>query len=164
MIRVPLAVPAPEASAQRPLMVRAPPRRDHGEAIHDRKGIVGDVRLNGMSPHRWRNRALPLDDLGPVRFGPATAEVGPAFYRGTVTVAEPRDTYLALDGWMKGNAWINGFHFGRYWSRGPQRSLYVPGPVLHAGDNEIVLLELHTAPCLRTVDLRDHPDLGSTES
>lgn len=31
----------------------------------------------------------------------------------------------------------------RHWaSQGPQVTLYVPGPLLHAGDNEIVLLEL----------------------
>lgn len=37
---------------------------------------------------------------------------------------------------------VNGFPLGRYWRRGPQRTLYVPRPVVRAGTNEIVVLEL----------------------
>lgn len=62
-----------------------------------------------------------------------------------------------------GNAWVNGFALGRYWSRGPQRSLYVPAPVLRAGTNEVVVLELHAAHRSRTVDFVDAADLGPTE-
>lgn len=48
---------------------------------------------------------------------------------------------------------------GRYWSmRGPQMTLYVPGPVLHEGRNELVLLELEAPPSRPTVDLSDEPD------
>jgi beta-galactosidase len=38
--------------------------------------------------------------------------------------------------------WVNGFCLGRYWSLGPQRSLYLPWPLLRAGRNELVVLEL----------------------
>lgn len=88
--------------------------------------------------------------------------MGPAFHRGVFEVEQPADTYLDLTGWTKGNAWINGFALGRHWSRGPQRRLYVPGPVLRPGTNELVVLELH-ATARATVDLRDTPDLGPTE-
>ncbi|KAL6780687.1 hypothetical protein ACKKBF_B12155 [Auxenochlorella protothecoides x Auxenochlorella symbiontica] len=65
---------------------------------------------------------------------------GPAFNKQTGHMA---DTYLSVRGWSKGIAWINGFNLGWHWaSQGPQVTLYVPGPLLHAGDNEIVLLEL----------------------
>lgn len=37
---------------------------------------------------------------------------------------------------------MNGFCLGRYWRRGPQETLYVPGPVLRSGPNELVVLEL----------------------
>lgn len=37
---------------------------------------------------------------------------------------------------------MNGFCLGRYWSAGPQRTLYVPGPVLREGANEVWVLEL----------------------
>ena len=84
---------------------------------------------------------------------------GPTLYRGTFEVAEPLDTFLALPGWQKGVAWINGFNLGRHWDIGPQRTHYVPAPILGKGTNEIIVLELHDreAP---VVEFRDEPDLG----
>ncbi|CAM5681997.1 hypothetical protein SALBM311S_05897 [Streptomyces alboniger] len=38
----------------------------------------------------------------------------------------PADTFLALPGWTKGQAWVNGFHLGRYWNRGPQQHAVRP--------------------------------------
>jgi beta-galactosidase len=34
---------------------------------------------------------------------------------------------------------VNGFNMGRYWDAGPQRTLYVPGPLLQRGFNEVSL-------------------------
>ena len=34
---------------------------------------------------------------------------------------------------------INGFNIGRYWNRGPQKTLYVPAPLLKSGKNEVRL-------------------------
>jgi beta-galactosidase len=73
------------------------------------------------------------------------------------------DRYLSLDGFRKGVAWVNGFCLGRYWSRGPQRTLAIPGPVLRQGRNELVVLELHAAAS-RTACLLVEPDLGHTEA
>lgn len=72
------------------------------------------------------------------------------------------DTFLRFDGWNKGIAWINGFNLGRYWKAGPQHTLYVPGPLLRKGRNEIVLLELHGPPGDREIVLTDVPDLGES--
>ncbi|MFF8012518.1 hypothetical protein [Streptomyces sp. NPDC007929] len=44
-------------------------------------------------------------------------------------------------------------------SDGPQRTLYVPAPVLRTGSNELVLLELRAATATRAL-LTDTPDLG----
>ena len=52
------------------------------------------------------------------------------------------DARLELPGWTRGFVWVNGFNLGRYWSAGPRRSLYVPGPVLREGVNDVWLLEL----------------------
>lgn len=60
-------------------------------------------------------------------------------------------------------AWVNGFCLGRYWSRGPQGTLAVPGPVLRAGRNEVVVLEVHAAAS-RTVCMCVEPELGHTEA
>ncbi|AXI80156.1 glycoside hydrolase family 35 protein [Peterkaempfera bronchialis] len=159
-----LALTVPPGGAALAVLVENQGRVNYGRAIHDRKGLTGPVSVNG-APLRggWTSRPLPLDDLGALRYESATAPgVGPAFHRGTFEAAGPADTYLDLAGWTKGCAWVNGFHLGRYWSRGPQQRLYVPGPVLRAGGNEIVVLELH-ATARGSVDLRDAPDLGPTE-
>ncbi len=52
------------------------------------------------------------------------------------------DARLELPGLTRGFVWINGFGLGRYWSAGPQRTLFVPGPVLREGDNDLWVLEL----------------------
>jgi len=91
----------------------------------------------------------------------AFASAGPAFHHGTFDVSTPADAFLSLPGWTKGQAWINGFHLGRYWNRGPQRTLYVPAPVLRSGANDLVVLELH-GTTTSEVHLTDVPDLGPT--
>ena len=43
--------------------------------------------------------------------------------------------------------WVNGFNLGWYWPlKGPQMTTYVPGPLLRAGANKIVVLEFLCAP------------------
>ncbi|MFF9342315.1 beta-galactosidase [Streptomyces sp. NPDC014773] len=159
-----LAFTAPRAGSVLSILVENQGRVNYGQGIHDRKGLLGSVLVDGVEPSAWTNRPLPLTTLEDVPFAPTTTTpVGPAFHRGAFDVAEPADTYLHLDGWTKGNAWVNGFPLGRYWSRGPQKSLYVPAPVLRSGTNEIVVLELHAGPRGRTVDFRATPDLGPTE-
>ncbi|MER6098473.1 beta-galactosidase [Streptomyces sp. NPDC001728] len=160
-----LAFTVPRPGARLSVLVENQGRVNYGPAIRDRKGLLGRTTVNGTAPDVWHSRALPLDDPDAVVHRPhdaARPTVGPAFHRGTFTVDEPADTFLHLDGWTKGLAWINGFPLGRYWSRGPQTSLYVPAPVLRPGANDLTVLELH-ASATRHVHLRDTPDLGATE-
>ncbi|MFD7984144.1 beta-galactosidase family protein [Kitasatospora indigofera] len=159
-----VAFTVPREGALLSVLVENQGRVNYGSGIHDRKGLLGRVLLDGAELTGWTSRPLPLDDLDGLSFtedGPAQA--GPTFHRGTVELDEVADSFLHLPGWTKGNVWVNGFHLGRHWSRGPQRSLYVPGPVLRQGSNEITVLELHAAHRALTVDLRDTPDLGPTE-
>jgi beta-galactosidase len=44
--------------------------------------------------------------------------------------------------WGKGFTWVNGHNLGRYWNIGPQQTMYLPGPWLKRGKNEIVILDL----------------------
>lgn len=160
-----LAFTVPPGGADLALLVENQGRVNYGPGIHDRKGLTGPVTVNGApAPGGWRSRPLPLDDLAGLayRTDDPRPVVGPAFHRGVFEIAEPADSYLDLTGWTKGCAWLNGFALGRYWSRGPQRRLYVPGPVLRPGSNELVVLELH-ATARHAVDLRDTPDLGPVE-
>ncbi|GAA2810952.1 beta-galactosidase [Kitasatospora paracochleata] len=154
-----LAFTAPRHGAHLAVLVENQGRVNYGTAIHDRKGLLGRVTVNGEALADWTSRPLPLDSLDALAFIPAAPVVGPAFHLGTFTVDRPADGYLALPGWTKGLVWVNGFPLGRYCSRGPQTTLYVPAPVLRPGRNEITVLELH-ASATSTVELRDRPDLG----
>lgn len=161
---VELADPRPGAVLE--ILVENQGRVNYGPGLIDIKGLTGQVTLGGVPLTGWTSASLPLDTPpAPKVSGLDGGRVppGPAFHRGEFEIDEPADTFLAVDGWAKGAAWVNGFHLGRYWSRGPQRSLYVPGPVLRAGRNEVVLLELEAAADHGRVDLRDHAEFGPTE-
>lgn len=156
-----LAVRVPRTGATLEVLVENMGGVNYGPRIGTPKGLLGPVTLNGAALHGWDCHPLALDDLAAVPFAPSDAATAfePAFHRGTFEVTDPADTFLSLPGWTKGQAWINGFHLGRYWNRGPQHTLYVPGPVLRAGGNELILLELHATTATRA-QLTDTPDLG----
>ena len=139
-------------------------RVNYGPELADPKGIVGSITLDGVPVTGLTIHPLPLDNVGTLDFGagrPCTPGMpGPVLCHGAVTVDEPADTFVALDGWTKGVVWVNGFNLGRYWDRGPQRTLYLPGPLLRPGANDLHLLELHRSAA-PTITLTGTPDLGS---
>ena len=159
----PVEFAVPGAESELTLLVESMGRVNYGAGLGDRKGL-GAVLHTQQQLHRWTVEPMPLRDGTPGLLpwaGSAAPEAltGPAFHRACFDLAEPADTYLALPGWTKGYAWINGVLLGRYWDRGPQRTLYLPWPLLRAGRNELVLLELD-GTTTRAAELRPEPDLG----
>jgi len=157
------------------LLVEDQGRVDYGPRIGEPKGLIGPATVNGEPLAGWQVLPLNLADLGPVAEALRGAEAegarliaGPAFARATFDAprvsadGEIADLFLDTLGWGKGVAWINGFPLGRYWSRGPQRTLYVPAPVLKAEGNELIILELH-ATTSTEVRLLAEQELGHTE-
>ncbi|MEV6901715.1 beta-galactosidase family protein [Amycolatopsis sp. NPDC051372] len=148
-----------EAENQLDILVDTMGRINYGPYLADRKGIDGWVAMNTQQKlFGWEIRPLPLDDLSTVHFTADAPGVGPAFHRATVTIGAPADGFVALPGWEKGIVWLNGFNLGRYWSRGPQRTLYAPAPLWRRGRNELVVLELHQPG--ETLEIRAETDLG----
>jgi beta-galactosidase len=154
------------------LIVESQGRVNYGPRIGEDKGVVGGATLDGEPLTGWRTTALREADLRALSadaraFAPlgddATALPGPVFARAEFAVSEPGDRFLDTTGWGKGIAWVNGFCLGRYWSRPPQRTLYVPGPVLRPGANELVVLELDGAPTVRVRFAAD-ADLGPVDA
>ncbi|MEI6499528.1 MAG: glycoside hydrolase family 35 protein [Armatimonadota bacterium] len=141
------------------LLVENMGRVNYGFHLHDRKGITLCARHGQQFLFGWTIYPLQLDDLSALQFAPVDCLTGPAFFRGTFTVDEPTDTFLAVPGFTKGNCWVNGFNLGRHWEVGPQRTLYVPAPLLKTGENELIVLELHQTQCAKA-ELRDVQDLG----
>ena len=122
-----------------------------------RKGIDGPVLLDGVPVTDWQAWPLSMEGLKGLKFGGRAA--GPAFYRFTFRPEERGDTFLDTTGWGKGCALLNGVNIGRFWDIGPQRRLYIPGPMLREGENELILFESEgRAP--GTVTLAAEPDLG----
>jgi beta-galactosidase len=62
------------------------------------------------------------------------------------TADAPADTFLDVSDAGHGVAYVNGFCVGRYWDIGPQQTLYVPAPLVRAGRNEVLLLDLERIP------------------
>jgi len=135
-------------------------RINYGPHLQDPKGIVGDVTLDKVVLRNWMLYALDLDPVVGLK-DPLDNDVNdedssqiPSFYTGTIPPSPdgtPKDTFLHLPGWFKGQAYINGFNLGRYWPVvGPQITLYVPANVLHSGKQNssyLVLFEVDNAPC-----------------
>jgi len=142
------------------ILVENTGRTNYGpDLLDNRKGITESVSIGPHLLFNWEVFSLPFDDISDVRYKPAGSlfpESGiPCFHRGFFNLEEAGDTFLDYSGWGKGVCWINGVNIGRYWNTGPQRTLYVPGPFLKDGMNEVLLFELHedksagTAPVLR---------------
>ncbi|MGW1766565.1 beta-galactosidase [Streptomyces sp. NPDC002073] len=152
---LPEPVPGP---ARIDLWVESLGRVNYGPRLGEPKGITGGIRHERQYLHGVRARGLRLDafeDEARLRALPADPPPAgaPGLYRGTVEVAGPGDARLTLPGWTRGFVWVNGFNLGRYWSAGPQHELYVPGPVLRTGGNDVRVLELEQAPAAPAVRL-----------
>ena len=124
-----------------------------------RKGIDHCVQINGHMHNHWQQYTLPLDNIEKVDFSGEYKAGTPAFYRFTYDVEEKGDTFLDFEGWGKGCVFVNGFNIGRFWEIGPQKRLYIPGPLLKTGENEIIIFETD-GKVAETITLKDEPDIG----
>ncbi|MBC2593676.1 beta-galactosidase [Ruficoccus amylovorans] len=115
------------------------------EMMQDRKGL-GEVTLDGEKVTGWDIYPVPLElaDVASLEFGPVPVgdSVLPVFFRGTFEVDQPADTLLDMSGWGKGMVWVNGVNLGRFWDIGPQKTLYLPGPWMRKGENEIIVMDI----------------------
>jgi len=151
------------------ILVEDQGRVNYGPRLGEPKGLVGSARINGEVLWTWDILPLPLDNVSSVvqalekQTSDSDAAVsGPVFVQGTFDHAGGGDLFLSTEGWTKGMVWVNGFSLGRYWSRGPQHTLYVPGPLLRSESNTITVLELHAATHRSVAFVATH-NLGHTE-
>jgi beta-galactosidase len=111
-----------------------------GQMRENRKGITGSVLLGSEPLSNWNIYSLPLLKPGSLPLDGKKGD-GPTLYKGSFSLDTVGDTFLDMRGWTKGAVWINGHNLGRYWYIGPQQTLYVPGPWLRKGTNDIVVFE-----------------------
>ena len=154
------------------IIVEAMGRINSSTGMEDRKGMSGRVRLDRTNiSDGWTAKMMPFDpdynlfDLGDWMkledSHPRSDEDYPSFYAGVLSISDenPADTWIDMSGWTKGVLWINGRNIGRFWSIGPQQTLYVPGCWLHKGRNDILVLDFFGPRQKREVAFLDHPIL-----
>ena len=113
--------------------------------VDEYKGITRSVSIGGDELTGWTMYPLQLDDLSKLKFRSGIGDASqPAFRRGGFVLDKPADTFLDTRQLGKGHVWVNGHHLGRYWSIGPQQTLYLPGAWLRNGRNDIVVLEVES--------------------
>lgn len=148
------------AGAQLDILLENSGRVNYGPALRgEQVGILSGVTLNGEALHGWQQYSLPLKQPAARNFT-AAACTGACLYRGSFTATQQADTFLDTSSLGKGFVWVNGIALGRAWSIGPQTALYLPGPWLRKGRNEVVLLDLDSkgAPTLQGLN---HPVLDA---
>ncbi|MDE0546258.1 beta-galactosidase family protein [Microbacterium sp. C7(2022)] len=166
------------------VLVEEQGRVNYDVRIGEHKGLIGPVAVDGVAVEGWTALPIDVEQWAAAVVSPAVAEAagrvdpparpgsgapaeppviaGPVALAGSFTLDQPTDLFLDTTAWGHGFVAINGFLLGRYSQVGPQRTLYVPAPVVHAGENRIVVLELShvTTP---TAHFVPRADLGSRE-
>ncbi len=154
-----LALPATRKGQTLTLLVEGMGRINFGRAIKDYKGLIGDVTLTAdvdgdevtWNLKDWRMRAIPDDYQTAVKAmnhahndlaTPNQIPAGIGYYKGSFRLDKVGDTFLNMEKWGKGQVYVNGHALGRFWSIGPQQTLYCPGCWLKKGNNEVVVLDV----------------------
>ncbi|KAF1378928.1 hypothetical protein PFLUV_G00195600 [Perca fluviatilis] len=161
-----LAVPDGKGQRTLSLLVENCGRVHHGRDLDKQhKGLVGDILLNNIPLRDFIIYSLDMkpsfiDSLyqAPWKTLPETPSF-PGFFMGRMfAYGYPSDTFMRLPGWEKGVVFINGLNLGRYWSIGPQQALYLPGPFLNSGHNQVIVFEEQEGDY--KVQFEDTHDLG----
>jgi len=128
-----------------------------GLLLENRKGITESVTLGSTVLTHWSIYPMPLRSVSHLALDGKETD-GPTFRRGRFVLSKVGDTYLDMHGWNKGVAFINGHNLGRFWTIGPQQTLYVPAPWLKHGENEVTILDLEPNG-QRSIACADKPQL-----
>jgi beta-galactosidase len=148
-----LQLPAVKKGQELKIYIEAMGRINFGRAIKDYKGITNSVTISTeVDGHemiwnlkRWTILTIP-DDYATAKKAlnappaPITSSMG--YYRGHFNLKKVGDTFLNMEQFGKGQVYVNGHVVGRFWSIGPQQTLYVPGCWLKKGKNEVIVLDV----------------------
>ena len=154
-----VSLPPVSRDSRLDIVVEGMGRINFGRAIKDFKGLTGEVTIMAnidgddvtWKLNDWTMRTLPDSYDHTLRAFTRCndgASMGlkldsrAGYYRGFFNLKKTGDTFINMETWGKGLVYINGHAIGRFWSIGPQQTLYVPGCWLKKGRNEIVVLDV----------------------
>uniref|UniRef100_A0A3Q3EXX5 Si:dkey-224e22.2 n=1 Tax=Labrus bergylta TaxID=56723 RepID=A0A3Q3EXX5_9LABR len=125
------------------LLVENCGRVNYGKALDEqRKGILGDILLNHTPLRGFNIFCLDMKPGFMKRLSDIEVPSLPGFFLARLHVdGPPKDTFIRLPGWGKGAVFVNGQNLGRHWFIGPQHFLYLPGPWLRRGENQMIVFE-----------------------
>ena len=133
-------------------------RTNYGDHITDTKGLHG-IHLAQQNLFDYEITTLPLDNLDKLDFSKNSGKY-PLFYKGKFTTSSNAECFVELTNFTKGVVYINGFNLGRYWKKGPQKTLYLPGCLLNTDKpNEIIVMEMEGCKNA-TINIVDKHNLG----
>ena len=134
-------------------------RVNYGTRICDRKGLthgleIFDIEYNVHSKiFGFEIISLELEKL-PSKFDDKAEINAPAFYKYEIDIEKAEDTVLALEGFSRGFAFINGINLGRHWDiENSQNRLFIPAPFLKEGKNEIIVFDILAKDGAKRVEL-----------
>lgn len=119
-------------------------RINYGSQINaNNKGIISPVVINGETiTGDWEMYKLPMASSPDLTGYKNSGKINrPTLYEGSFNLTKTGDTFLDMRDWGKGIVFVNGINIGRYWSVGPQQTLYLPGCWLKKGKNSILIFE-----------------------
>lgn len=143
--RILLSLEAGE-TARLDILVENMGRVNYGRKLADTKGLPDGVCLGQQFHFGWDMYCLTMENLSGLLWQKESRPgelYAPVFLRGSLNIAgTPADTFVRFGGFTKGFCMVNGFLLGRFFnSAGPQKTLYLPAPLLHPGENEIIVFE-----------------------
>lgn len=175
-----VSLPPVSRGSRLDIVVEGMGRINFGRAIKDFKGLTGDViimaNVDGddvtWKLNDWTMRTLPdsydhtLRAFTRCKDGASMGlklDSRAGYYRGFFNLKKTGDTFINMKTWGKGLVYINGHAIGRFWSIGPQQTLYVPGCWLKKGRNEIVVLDV-AGPVMAETWGQDRPELDKLQT
>lgn len=175
-----VSLPPVSRGSRLDIVVEGMGRINFGRAIKDFKGLTGDViimaNVDGddvtWKLNDWTMRTLPdsydhaLHAFTRCKDGASMEpklDSRAGYYRGFFNLKKTGDTFINMETWGKGLVYVNGHAIGRFWSIGPQQTLYVPGCWLKKGRNEIVVLDV-AGPVMAETWGQDRPELDNLQT
>lgn len=174
-----VSLPPVSRDSRLDIVVEGMGRINFGRAIKDFKGLTGEVTIMAnvdgddvtWKLNDWTMRTLPDSYDHTLRAFTRcndSASMGlkldsrAGYYRGFFNLKKTGDTFINMETWGKGLVYVNGHAIGRFWSIGPQQTLYVPGCWLKKGRNEIVVLDV-AGPSKTETWGQDRPELDKLQ-
>lgn len=172
-----ISLPAVNEGDKLTIVIEAMGRINFGRAIKDYKGITKDVTIDTNDGNHLLTYTLKGWQTGKIADDCNTAEKAlnkisqhatddvmgnRGYYRGYFNLNKIGDTFINMETWGKGQVYVNGHALGRFWSIGPQQTLYMPGCWLKKGKNEIIVLDV-VGPKQPVVWGQDTPELNKLQ-